>query len=212
MVGRSAGIAAILCCALAVPFAFAQEVALSYTTAQAAEGRTLFERDCTICHGENLNDGPLGAPLKGDTFMRKFGGQSVQALFDVTRNTMPMSNPGSLTPTDVAALVAYILEQNDIVAGKTALPIEPATLAAMQVPAGGFSFMAYSPYTERQPVVRPNPIEDFEPVTDDAIAAPPPGDWLGWRRSYDAQGFSPLDDIDAHNVDKLRLAWSWTRS
>ena len=80
----------------------------------------------------------------------------------------------------------------------------------MQVPAGGFSFMAFSPYTARPAVDRPTPLADFDAVTDDATAAPPPGDWLGWRRSYDAQGFSPLREIDTRNVENLRLAWSWT--
>ena len=37
----------------------------------------------------------------------------------------------------------------------------------------------------------------------------PAGDWLLWRRSYDASGFSPLTEITADNVADLRLAWSW---
>ena len=62
----------------------------------------------------------------------------------------------------------------------------------------------------RPAVARPTPLDDFSAVTDDSIAAPPAGDWLGWRRSYDAQGFSPLAEIDTRNVESLRLAWSWT--
>lgn len=188
----------------------AQEVALSFTKAQADAGAAAYAETCAVCHGPDLNDGPLGAPLKGDAFMQKYGGQSVRALFDVTRTTMPTANPGSLPIETYAALVAFVLEQNDIIAGERLLPTDPRELAAMQVPAGGFSFMAYSPYTERLAVDRPTPLDDFAAVADEAVARPPAGDWLGWRRSYDAQGFSPLSEIDVRNVDDLRLAWSWT--
>jgi alcohol dehydrogenase (cytochrome c) len=197
-------------CALSSALTSAQEVALSFTQAQAEAGRAAYDATCAVCHGPNLDDGPLGAPLKGDAFMRKYGGQSVRTLFDVTRTTMPTANPGAFPAETYAALIALILEQNDIVAGTAPLPTDPRLLAAMQVPAGGFSFMAYSPYTERATVNRPTPLDDFNAVTDDAIAAPPAGDWLGWRRSYDAQGFSPLEEINARNVEGLRLAWSWT--
>jgi len=188
----------------------AQEVALSFTAAQVEQGRAVYETTCTACHGANLSDGPLGAPLKGDAFMRKYGGKSVRELFEVTRTTMPTGNPGSLPIETYAALVAFVLDANAIVSGDAALPTDPQQLAAMQVPAGGFSFMAFSPYTARTAVDRPTPLTEFTAVTDDSIASPPAGDWLGWRRSYDGQGFSPLAEIDARNVNELRLAWSWT--
>ncbi|RPI62823.1 MAG: hypothetical protein EHM50_03275, partial [Lysobacterales bacterium] len=172
-------------CALTGAGVSAQEVALSFTAAQVAQGRSVYDTACATCHGANLDDGPLAAPLKGDAFMRKYGGKPARALFDVLRTTMPTGNPGSLSAEIYAALTALILEQNDIVAGASALPADPAVLARMQVPAGGFSFMAFSPYTARPAVDRPTPLDDFDAVTDDSTAAPPAGDWLGWRRSYD---------------------------
>jgi alcohol dehydrogenase (cytochrome c) len=190
--------------------ASAQETALTYTDAQAAAGASAYAMSCTVCHGDNLDDGPLGAPLKGDVFMRKYGGTSVLDLYTVLRTTMPTGNPGSLSAETYAALTAYILQSNDVVAGQAPLPSDPRVLGAMQVPAGGFSFMAYSPYTERESVVRATSLDDFEPVDEGALAAPPAGDWLTWRRSYDAHGYSPLDEINTRNVSDLRLAWSWT--
>ncbi len=201
---------AIVLGALTCGAASAQEVALSFTASQVAQGRAVYDTTCVMCHGTNLDDGPLAAPLKGDAFMRKYGGKPARALFDVLRTTMPTGNPGSLSAETYAALTALILEQNDIVPGATPLPADPQAVAAMQVPAGGFSFMAFSPYTARPAVDRATPLARFNAVTDDAIAAPPAGDWLGWRRSYDAQGFSPLREIDTRNVADLRLAWSWT--
>ena len=45
-------------------------------------------------------------------------------------------------------------------------------------------------------------------VTDAMLKAPPAGEWLMWRRSYNAWGYSPLDQVNAGNVKNLRLVWS----
>ena len=37
----------------------------------------------------------------------------------------------------------------------------------------------------------------------------PDNDWLMWRRTYDAWGYSPLKQIDTGNVKNLTVAWSW---
>lgn len=188
----------------------AQEAALSYTDAQAEAGSRAYAQACAQCHGANLDDAPLGPPLKGPAFMSKYGGATVLELFDVTRTTMPTANPGSLDAATYASLVAYMLEANDVVAGQRELPADPRALAAMRIPKGGFNFMDYSPYSERVAVELPSPLDDFEPVDDAALEEPPAEDWLSWRRTHDAHGFSPLDAIDTDNVGGLRLAWSWT--
>jgi PQQ-dependent dehydrogenase (methanol/ethanol family) len=48
----------------------------------------------------------------------------------------------------------------------------------------------------------------FRPVTDAMLQHPDPADWLMWRRTFDAWGYSPLDKINRSNVAKLKLAWS----
>jgi PQQ-dependent dehydrogenase (methanol/ethanol family) len=48
----------------------------------------------------------------------------------------------------------------------------------------------------------------FVPVTDAMLANPDPADWLMWRRTLDNWGYSPLDEIDTDNVDRLRLVWT----
>jgi len=48
----------------------------------------------------------------------------------------------------------------------------------------------------------------FVPVTDAQLRNPDPADWLMWRRTLDLWGYSPLKQIDAGNVQQLRLAWS----
>jgi alcohol dehydrogenase (cytochrome c) len=46
------------------------------------------------------------------------------------------------------------------------------------------------------------------PVTDQVLKAPPAGDWLMWRRTYDGQGFSPLSQINSKNASSLQQAWT----
>jgi alcohol dehydrogenase (cytochrome c) len=47
------------------------------------------------------------------------------------------------------------------------------------------------------------------PVTDAMLQNPDAGEWLQWRGTQDAQGFSPLNQINKDNAGQLQLAWSW---
>jgi alcohol dehydrogenase (cytochrome c) len=44
----------------------------------------------------------------------------------------------------------------------------------------------------------------FPPVTEEMLLKPSPNDWLMFSRTYDAQRFSPLDQITTQNVAQLR--------
>ena len=46
------------------------------------------------------------------------------------------------------------------------------------------------------------------PVTDAMLREPAAADWLMYSRTYDAQRYSPLDEIDRDNVASLALTWS----
>jgi len=52
-------------------------------------------------------------------------------------------------------------------------------------------------------------VKDFRAVTETMLRNPTPGDWLNWRRTDNAWGYSPLDQINRQNVARLQLAWSW---
>jgi alcohol dehydrogenase (cytochrome c) len=188
----------------------AQEVALSYTKAQAERGKIAYEPDCLPCHGANLDDGPLGPPLRGPEFIAKYGGKTADELYKVMRTRMPQPSPGALEPNAYAAIMAYMLQQNDIVAGERELPANAADLSRMWIPAGGFSFMTFSPYLAKPPVATPPLLEHYTPVTDALLRNPPASEWLAWRRTYDTHGFSPLKQIDRRNVSQLRVAWTWS--
>src|SRR5688572_8059151 len=48
----------------------------------------------------------------------------------------------------------------------------------------------------------------FVPVTDQMLQNPDPGDWLLWRRTLNGWGYSPLDQINRSNVNRLKMVWS----
>jgi alcohol dehydrogenase (cytochrome c) len=50
-------------------------------------------------------------------------------------------------------------------------------------------------------------LSDYRPVTADRLLAPADGDWLMVRRTYDGWGYSPLDQVTAENVARLRPVW-----
>src|SRR5437762_1704153 len=52
-------------------------------------------------------------------------------------------------------------------------------------------------------------VRDFTPVTENMLRNPAAGDWLNWRRTDNAWGYSPLEQITRRNVQQLGLAWSW---
>ncbi len=72
-------------------------------------------------------------------------------------------------------------------------------LVLVQLAAGGQT---------RDPVAIPT--EPFTPVTDAMLEDPDPADWLHWRRTLDAWGYSPLNEINQENAHRLQLTWSRT--
>ena len=59
---------------------------------------------------------------------------------------------------------------------------------------------------------RAEPRKPLTPVTEEMLRNPPAADWLMWRRTYDAWGYSPLDRINKGNVKRLQVAWTWALS
>jgi len=183
---------------------------VSFTEAQVGQGRALYDAGCAACHGADLS-GSASRALKGRTFMGRWGGgASLGALFKYIRDTMPPGGAGSLTPDQIASLMALILSENGLKPGTEALPAEYRALQAIRLPytgdtSGGLSLQATLPPWP----ARPSPLTNLAPVTDTMLQSPPPGDWLSWRRTLDGQGFSPLDQVTKANVRGLRLAWSF---
>jgi alcohol dehydrogenase (cytochrome c) len=59
------------------------------------------------------------------------------------------------------------------------------------------------------PVVAPVPpvLQNYRPLSSERLTNPEDGDWSMIRRTYNGWGYSPLDQISAGNVTRLRPAW-----
>jgi PQQ-dependent dehydrogenase (methanol/ethanol family) len=51
-------------------------------------------------------------------------------------------------------------------------------------------------------------LRSFTPVTQQMLENPNPADWLMFSRTYDAQRYSPLTQINTDNVNSLVMKWS----
>jgi len=183
---------------------------VSYTAAQAGRGEAAYIEHCESCHGRSLDDGPFAPPLKGVEFRQKWAGRSMEELFTLASTKMPPARPGTLGDSTYAALLAYIVQENGIAPSPRELSVEADALKAIG-PAFPRSGGGLAPNVSIPPAPpRRNPLDTIRPVTEEMLTKVEDGEWLSWRRTYDAAGFSPLKKINKANVDELRVAWTWT--
>jgi cytochrome c len=91
------------------------------------EGAAIFAQRCEVCHGKNgengithhLVAGSPGKPFKGPFYGVEKDGPSYfpypTIAWDYINRAMPASNPGSLKPNEVYALVAFLYYRNGII-------------------------------------------------------------------------------------------------
>lgn len=96
-----------------------------FTDAQAERGKRVYDGECSLCHGPT--------EFSGRAFLLVWGGQPLGSLFSQIRMTMPMSNPGHLSPRQYAEVVAYMLKLNDFPAGEVELPSEIEALRQIRI-------------------------------------------------------------------------------
>jgi len=193
----------------------------AFTAAQASAGGSAYAQSCASCHGPNTDDGEFAPPLRGTAFLQKYAGKPVGQLIDYITSRMPPGNPGGLGAPVNTRIAAFILQQNGAAPGNVELPSGVAQRAGLIFPGagapGGRSGRGPGPGGGLTPGVKlppppakTNPLERISAVSDAMLQNPPSGDWLTWRRGFDYQGFSPLRQITKANVNKLRVAWTWT--
>ena len=154
----------------------------------------------------------MAPPLIGADFRERWRAETPDVLFNLTADTMPQDQPGVLDDATYAALVAFIFSENGSAPRDEALSDDPVLLAGLappRWPRGGGGGLAPGAALPPYPIPS-NPLAGLRPVTDAMLENVAPEDWLLWRRTYDAYGFSPLDAIDRTNVGDLRVAWGWS--
>jgi alcohol dehydrogenase (cytochrome c) len=186
--------------------------------AQVERGQASYLRNCASCHGRNLDNGEFAPAIKGRSFLNNWGGRPVSEISAYLRANMPPGRTTELSKDDYTALVAFIMNANGAPSDAARLPAGSPTATANRVPGSPASEQAKLRATRlgsltpgaRIPVwpKTPSPLDHYTPVTEALLVSPPQGEWLTWRRTHDALGYSPLKQINKANVGNLRLAWS----
>jgi mono/diheme cytochrome c family protein len=96
-----------------------------FTVAQAARGERIFDEVCAGCHDSG--------EFSGARFRLGWVDRTVGELFDIISTLMPEGDPGSLSPGEYAALVAYLLQLNGYPAGETPLPANLSRLQELEI-------------------------------------------------------------------------------
>jgi S-disulfanyl-L-cysteine oxidoreductase SoxD len=81
-----------------------------YTEEQAARGATLYADRCARCHGDALGGVESAPALTGTTFYANWEGETLEAVFERMRSSMPADKPGSLTRPQNADILAHMLK------------------------------------------------------------------------------------------------------
>ena len=102
-----------------------------YTDAQAAQGRTFYEQSCSRCHAPDLA-GNVGGALKGDVFIRDWGGKTLDGFYERMKTTMPRGAAGTLGDAAYLNIVAYVLQANGFPANPAA-ELKPDLLQTIRV-------------------------------------------------------------------------------
>src|SRR6266446_9908458 len=85
-----------------------------------------------------------------------------------------------------------------LLTGAAALVLIVATISAEQ------------PQAQQPAAPTPAILENYKAVTVDRLKKPDDGEWPMVRRTYDGWGYSPLEQINTKNVEKLQPVWEFS--
>jgi PQQ-dependent dehydrogenase (methanol/ethanol family) len=194
---------------IAAPWAAAQNVAQPgpstdgfYTPEQAVSGASIYQKQCSVCHGSGLGGGG-GPALVGTSFWKEWGGREIQKIWYFVHSRMPLTAPGELSAQDSAEILAFILERNGVPYGAKplndtadlgrALPTrQPGTVLPLSDLAARVKANVKQPSSGR-----PTQDELNNADTD-------PKNWIAYNKGYRGYRFSTLDKINTTNASRLK--------
>ena len=97
-------------------------------------GQASFMRNCASCHGRNLDNGEFAPAVKGQSFLKSWGGRPVSEFAAYLRANMPPGQSGELSKDEYAALVTFILNANGAPSDAASLPAGSAAPTATRTP------------------------------------------------------------------------------
>jgi hypothetical protein len=97
----------------------------AYTESQANRGKELYALNCVSCHSAASHTGPA--------FVANWDGRSLWEFFQYVSESMPKSEPGSLTPGEYSRVLAYLLRMNGAPAGSGELTPDSTALKQIRI-------------------------------------------------------------------------------
>ena len=104
-----------------------------FTRQQAERGEKLYADRCARCHGDALQGVESAPALVGLTFYGNWEGETLDALFERMRTSMPLDRPGSLTRAENADVLAYMLSAAAYPAGTMTLDAQGGALTRVKL-------------------------------------------------------------------------------
>lgn len=104
-----------------------------YTREQSDRGEKLYTERCSRCHGDALQGIEAAPALTGPAFYANWDGETLNALFERMRTSMPQDRPGSLTRAENTDILAYMLRAGSYPDGKLTLDSQSGALTRIKV-------------------------------------------------------------------------------
>lgn len=99
-----------------------------YTEEQARRGEAVYQRACGGCHGGDLAGDGFSPALGGPAFLGNWNGTTLGDLFERIRISMPPEDPESVSRTQKADILAFLLKASHFPTGKVELATQTERL------------------------------------------------------------------------------------
>jgi mono/diheme cytochrome c family protein len=104
-----------------------------FTDEQDERGALLYATHCARCHGDGLGGVESAPALTGTSFYANWEGETLEALFERMRSSMPADKPGSLSRAQNADILAHMLKVGGYPAGTMPLDGQAGALAPITI-------------------------------------------------------------------------------
>jgi alcohol dehydrogenase (cytochrome c) len=150
-----------------------------YTDIQAAIGGEIYQTVCAMCHLPDFQGAFQAPQLAGPNFRSAWGARPVVELLGLVQASMPPQAAGSLTTEEAAAVVAYLLQANEVAAGTVDLgpdtpgPVIPVADESAADPPTPDPDAVPEPLAQTEPRSTPEPGRLGTVRSPETVQAPP---------------------------------------
>src|SRR5215470_3264707 len=164
-----------------------------YTPDQAVRGASVYQQQCSVCHGSSLQGGG-GPSLVGSPFWKDWGGRDIGKLWYFVHSRMPLTAPGELPAQDSIDILAFILERNGVPYGNAPLNDTSQLARALPTRQPG-TVLPLSDLAERAKAVVKQPTSNKPTQAELNDADTDPKNWIAYNKGYRGYRYSTLDKI-----------------